>query len=514
VRTPIIIDSSSIFNNYYGLYLLFSNGSSIHNCLEPYGITNNTYGIVVNQSHDVNITNLSLSENENGLQAFSSLNVFASNITAFNNSYALCLEGETTKFLLNYSLFHHNSYAIIINGTNNTVVNCSLWQNVNGLSILKGSNNTIYNNNFAYNWYQAVDKKTNTWDGGYPTGGNYWSDYAGVDIFQGIGQNLTGSDGIGDMPYDIAKGVNQDTYSLMAIIANASPMPNVAPSALFSYYPIQPFSGDVVIFIDKSTDPNGETSIVAWNWDFGDGNNSTQQHPLHAYAQSGIYNISLTVNDHEGVSSNHTIVISISDIPPEPDFTYYPSLPTTRESIAFTDTSTDKDGYIVNWTWDFGDGTTSQEQNATHTYYQIGVKTVTLTVTDNANNTSTTSKLIAVENTLPIAQFFIVPENPKEGESVNFTDVSSDDGTIVSWHWDFGDGTASDQQEPQHVYTEGGTYTIKLTVRDNDGGENIVTKTISVTYVNDTPGYSLILVLLAVVAVITIFNRKQKHTKL
>jgi len=514
VQTSILIDACQISNNHYGIYLLFSNGSSIYNCLELYGITNNIYGIVVNQSHNVYMADLSLSENENGLQIFSSVGVFVSNITAFNNSYALSLEEETMKFLLNYSLFHHNSYAIVINGTNNTVVNCSLWQNIHGIRILKGFNNTIYHNNFAYNWYQAVDKKTNTWDGGYPAGGNYWSDYAGVDVFKGIEQNLTGSDGIGDIPYGIAKGVNQDTYSLMAINVNASPMPNKAPAALFSHYPTQPFSGDMVIFIDKSTDPNGETDIVAWNWDFGDGNNSTKQHPQHAYAQSGTYTVSLTIDDHDGVSSTNTVVVNISDIPPEADFTYTPALPTTGENIAFTDTSTDQDGYIVNWTWDFGDGTTSQEQNATHTYYQPGVKTVILTVTDNTNNTSTTSKRITVENTLPISQFSIDPRKPDEGEPVNFTDVSSDDGDIVSWHWDFGDGTASDQQEPQHVYKEGGTYTITLTVRDNDGGENTATKTITIRSVNDTPGYTLILVLFAAVAVISIFNRKQKHTKL
>ena len=239
------------------------------------------------------------------------------------------------------------------------------------------------------------------------------------------------------------------------------------------------------------------------------------QHPYHSYAKSGIYTITITAEDSGGFSSSHTRTITIFDIHPEAGFTYAPVSPVTGETIEFTDTSIDQDGYIVNWTWDFGDGTTSLEQNATHTYFQSGIKTITLTVTDNTGNISSVSKRITVANSLPVAQFFMIPEKPEEGESIDFTDISSDDdGNIVSWHWDFGDGTASDQQAPQHVYEDSGTYTITLIVRDNDGGEDTTTQSITVTSANGTPGFTYVILLLAATIVIFSIYRKRKDAKL
>jgi len=79
-----------------------------------------------------------------------------------------------------------------------------------------GDNNKIYHNNFIDNTSPgfAVNSDTNTWDNGYPSGGNYWSNYAGVDVKSGPNQDQTGSDGIGDTPQTFS-GPNEDKYPLM-----------------------------------------------------------------------------------------------------------------------------------------------------------------------------------------------------------------------------------------------------------------------------------------------------------
>ena len=94
----------------------------------------------------------------------------------------------------------------------------NITSNSHGISLGGGSlNNRIFHNNFMSNTQQAVaeDWYSQFWDDGYPSGGNYWSDYTGVDFHSGPYQNLSGSDGIGDTPYVIDKN-NQDDYLLMS----------------------------------------------------------------------------------------------------------------------------------------------------------------------------------------------------------------------------------------------------------------------------------------------------------
>jgi len=88
--------------------------------------------------------------------------------------------------------------------------------NDNGLGIYldRSSNNSIHHNNFNNTNQVLTSESINTWDDGYPSGGNYWSNYNGTDLYGGPGQNETGGDGIGDSPYVINEN-NQDNYPLM-----------------------------------------------------------------------------------------------------------------------------------------------------------------------------------------------------------------------------------------------------------------------------------------------------------
>jgi len=104
----------------------------------------------------------------------------------------------------------------------NTFSNNTFSYNYFGLNCHQSSNyNQIYSNRFKYNILQAFDDGTNTWNKTYPSGGNIWSDYYGSDIFYGPGQNISGSDSIGDTPYIIQGGTNQDSYPKIEFSSNS-----------------------------------------------------------------------------------------------------------------------------------------------------------------------------------------------------------------------------------------------------------------------------------------------------
>lgn len=101
---------------------------------------------------------------------------------------------------------------------NCTVRDCNLTNNYWGARLLYSTNVTIYHNNLINNYIQTETNSINTWDDGYPSGGNYWTSYVGVDLNSGPYQNVTGSDGIGDANYNIDAN-NQDNYPLIAPIS-------------------------------------------------------------------------------------------------------------------------------------------------------------------------------------------------------------------------------------------------------------------------------------------------------
>src|SRR5207244_2496041 len=107
--------------------------------------------------------------------------------------------------------------------------------------------------------------------------------------------------------------------------------------------------------------------IASWSWNFGDGQTATQQNPSHTYAAGGSYTVTLTVKDNQNASSSpasKTVNVSAPNQPPTAAFT--PSC--TGLTCTFTDQSSDPDGTVASWSWNFGDGQTATQQNPSHTY--------------------------------------------------------------------------------------------------------------------------------------------------
>lgn len=194
------------------------------------------------------------------------------------------------------------------------------------------------------------------------------------------------------------------------------------------------------------------------------------------------------LRDPNGQNIFHRIVDGVITLgavqnqPPTANFSFTPAEPKVDEEISFKDESTDPDGAsdIIGWEWDFGDGTKSTDQNPKKRYSQKKVYDVRLTVKDKAGSSHSITKKVPVGVVPPKADFSFSPTSPEAGDEVRFTDKSTDDGQIVSWRWDFGDGTTSTEQNPKKKYTQSGTFRVKLTVRDNDGAESTAEKSITV----------------------------------
>ena len=232
----------------------------------------------------------------------------------------------------------------------------------------------------------------------------------------------------------------------------------------------------IVSFIDSSI--AGDGTINRWTWNFGDGSTSTAQNPVHTYAEDGTYSVSLTVTDKNSLNDTFTEEIVVeAPIGPTADFVYTANY----LIVSFIDSSIAGDGTINRWTWDFGDGETSDQQNPTHTYTSAATYTVRLTVIDMNDLTAYKEDGVIVEEYTEAgpAASFSYSTNFLE---VSFTDISVEgDGVIDTWGWDFGDGSTSTEQNPVHTYAEDGTYSVILTVTDENGLADSYTRGIVVS---------------------------------
>ena len=248
------------------------------------------------------------------------------------------------------------------------------------------------------------------------------------------------------------------------VTVTAAPDPNEPPEADFEVQ-CQDLTCN---FTDRSDDTDG--SVVGWDWDFGDGSGSSDRNPTHSYGTAGSYTVTLTVRDNDGAESTRSREAKAEAPAPNqaPDAAF--EVQCSELICTFTDRSDDTDGSVVGWDWDFGDGSGSSDRSPAHSYGAAGSYTVTLTARDNDGAEGTRSREAKAEapapNKAPDAEF----EVHCSGLTCSFIDKSKDDdGTIVAWQWNFGDGASSTERNPVHQYAGSEKYEVLLTVTDNDG---------------------------------------------
>ncbi len=217
---------------------------------------------------------------------------------------------------------------------------------------------------------------------------------------------------------------------------------------------------------------------TSWAWTFGDGTSSSASDPVHQYKKPGTYTVSLTVSNAAGddtkTCSGLITVLKFALIP-DTDFTASPNPAAPGQEIQFTDLSA---GSPESWIWTFGDGATSTVQNPVHTYQTVGQYTVTLTASNGFGSDTETKTEYLLVTAVPeeklTADFTADVLSGSIPLTVVFTDLST--GDPESYEWDFGDGTISTAQNPAHMYTSKGFYTVTLEIGDRDGTSDIIVK--------------------------------------
>jgi PKD repeat protein len=254
---------------------------------------------------------------------------------------------------------------------------------------------------------------------------------------------------------------------------------NREPTASFNHTPLEPTVFQTIQFRDNSTDPDG--NVTAWAWDFGDGTTSTQENPTHRYFERGRYTVTLTTTDNDGGTNASTRVITTRNVEPTASFRA-PSTANVGDGIRFVDESTDPEGGPLTYLWDFGDGSISSARNPIHEYDSPEAVLVTLLITDDEGATHTATMNIVIFPAIrPIANFSYEPKGGTINDTVTFFDESRDeDGSILSWEWDFGDGETSRRKDPTHRFEDKGIHRVTLTVEDDDGNKDTVTNSVTI----------------------------------
>ncbi len=240
----------------------------------------------------------------------------------------------------------------------------------------------------------------------------------------------------------------------------------------------------------------------------------------HSFDQIGIHDIKLTVTDKGNNQDSDTIKVTVEDNTPPTAEAGEDQTITINTKVTFNASDSTDNGEIKNYTWVIN-GEEYKGVVVTHTFSETGTHTVKLTVKDTAGNPDTDTVNVNVikddeeDNTDPNASFVVIGEQ-KVGKNITFdASNSSDNVGIVSYEWEFGDGTTAQGKNVAHTYDEAGNYTVSLTVKDEAGNEDTYETTISVEEDeedddDDTPGFTTIALLVSLSFVVLYQHRKKR----
>ena len=251
-----------------------------------------------------------------------------------------------------------------------------------------------------------------------------------AEYFNSIGLQTETSYKLGTRTVDINGNVNETWVNSTIMTSKLIP-----PVADFTANETAGTAPLTVKFTDTSTNSPNE-----WSWEFGDGSTSIEQNPENTFSTEGVYTVNLTATNGNGSSDVKSMVITVNRVPTPPVANFIASL-----TVKFTDTSTNSP---TGWKWNFGDGSTSIEQNPVHVYNGEGTYNVTLVTTNAGGSSDVRSMDITVNSVLtpPVANFAADKTEGTTPLTVKFTDKSTNSPT--GWAWNFGDGT---QPQPLRV---------------------------------------------------------------
>lgn len=269
----------------------------------------------------------------------------------------------------------------------------------------------------------------------------------------------------------LVKNLSRATILLFLLLCQCYVFGQLA--ANFSTSTVLGCSPIVVQFTDSS-----RGNPTQWKWDLGNGTSSVLQNPSTTYFTPGKYTIKLIVFNQTGSDTVIKKDFVMVHANPIINFTASDTSGCYPLSVVFSDKSIPGSGSITNWSWDFGDGSVSTEENPIHTYTGQGSYSVTLKVTNSfgCTRTYTHEQFINVYGGVKAgfnavnSVFCSVPASV----TFNNTSVSSSSSTYL---WSFGDGATSTAFNPTHVYSNPGSYNVMMVATTPAGCRDSITKT-------------------------------------
>jgi parallel beta-helix repeat protein len=439
-----------------------------------------------------------------------------------NGGHGIYLGGSNSNNIEDNTIEDNNVGIYLSNSDSNTIkINNIQSNNANGIFLTSSSsNNKIYLNDFTNNLdSNGKDYGSNDWD--YNSQGNYWDDYNDYD---------SNEDGIGDNPYEISGGSNQDNYPLGDFLSE-----NQEPVAYIDYISPNPaVQGQTVNFNGRGVD---DGTIMSWQWKSDGATISNNEDFSTSSLSVGIHTIKFRVQDDDEQWSDYKIAtLTINEAANQKPNAYIlqPTIPTADygDDVRFEAYGADSDGTIVGYSWRSDpEKIISEEKTFTIDDLSVGEHTIYLKVRDDdgvwSSEVSTTLTIVsdAPENQAPVADSG-GPYSGKINQSVIFDASASydpDSGDTITYSWDFGDGETSEEIFPTHSYTSEGEYKVKLTVTDNHGAQSKISTSVIISQngnnnndqnqdnseKNKSPGFELIFLIFGLT--IFLFIKKKKN---
>ncbi|MBI1837461.1 MAG: PKD domain-containing protein [Flavobacteriia bacterium] len=229
-----------------------------------------------------------------------------------------------------------------------------------------------------------------------------------------------------------------------------------APIAQFTATPLVICPNESIVFMNQSV--AGNTSIIQWVWNFGDGSTSTLQNPSHIYTFAGTFSVTLVVTDLNGVADAEVKTGYIT-VNPKPNVQFTGNSNSCTLPVQATFTNQTSGGGNCTYLWNFGNGQSSTLQNPTSVLYNLAnTYNVSLSATFTATGChATLVKPITISD---FTSNFSAPDSVCEGSTVNFIDNST--LGVNNWSWNFGNGQSSIYQNPSCTFNNPGIYNVTL----------------------------------------------------
>ncbi|MBW2702535.1 MAG: PKD domain-containing protein, partial [Deltaproteobacteria bacterium] len=245
---------------------------------------------------------------------------------------------------------------------------------------------------------------------------------------------------------------------------------------------VEPTDGMAPLLVEVSSLATGGMPPYAYAWNFGDGGSSDQASASHLYAMAGTFDLSLTVTDSQGASVTDTATVQVNDDHvPVAAIRANPTVGVAPLDVGFFGSAVGGDAPL-SYSWHFGDGENSAEQNPSHTFVEAGVYTVILQVEDaDGDSGQATVEVQVASNEVPAVEIGASPIEGIEPLDVQFVANAAGGNVPLTFAWDFdADGvTDSMQMTPMHTFAAG-SHEVSLTVTDVDGDTATDTVTIEV----------------------------------